>query len=474
MKRRLGALILMMAICFSLTACGKTPASSTPTNDNNAAVSPEESSKYTVKAVGSKYAEGIYLPKLTEKQAKLTYLTNTDMEYIKHESSEESPTAIYHAMMVWKETYGVDVEIDLVDWDNFTNHLITSVTSGEGPDIVRYVVHPNWANSNLLIPLEDKMTFDESYDVEYMKTRELNGHIYAVTSKTPPMPKTYTVYNKTKFEQAGEKTPLEYYKEGKWNYTQLAKTAKNLTSAANDEYGVTGTGLFPGGVVSLKKDRSAVSLVDDDSFLKYMTSRIKLYSIGAARPLDQQGTNYRTTFPTGKDAMFLSSNALEYTWLIENAKTAGCKDEFGIAPFPVEDELGETNPRGGNYVYQSHSISAHARNQEGALEFLRLVTKIGTNIGNSMGEFGQLGNYMTDEEKEVFRNITYQDTTEFYHGGTQVGNTGISGLEVCFNRYLYPLYTSKNTKTVSQALKEMSGPLNSVVREYEISIGISQ
>ena len=136
--------------------------------------------------------------------------------------------------------------------------------------------------------------------------------------------------------------------------------------------------------------------------------------------------------------------------------------------------MGETNPRGGNYVYQSHSISAHARNQEGALEFLRLVTKIGTNIGNSMGEFGQLGNYMTEEEKKVFRDITYQDTSEFYHGGVPVGNTGISGLEICFNRYLYPLYTSKNTKTVSQALKEMSGPLNSVVREYEISIGISK
>lgn len=471
MKRKIRIFSLAAAVCIALTACGKATVTSTP---NKGSTTPEDKSKYTVKAVGSKYAEGIYLPKLTQKQAKLTYLTNTDMEYIKNESSEESPTAIYHAMMVWKETYGVDVEIDLVDWDNFTNHLITSVTSGEGPDIVRYVVHPNWANSNLLISLEDKMTFDDSYDVEYMKTRELNGHIYAVTSKTPDMPKAYTVYNKTKFEQAGEKTPLEYYKSGKWNYTQLAKTAKNLTSANNDEYGVTGTGLFPGGIVSLKKDRSAVGLIDDESFLKLMTSRIKLYTTGAARPLDLQGTNYRTTFPTGKDAMFLSGNALEYTWLIENAKTAGCKDEFGVAPLPLEDELGETNPRGGNYVYQSHSISAHARNQEGALEFLRLVTKIGTNIGNSMGEFGQLGNYMTEEEKKVFRDITYQDTSEFYHGGVPVGNTGISGLEICFNRYLYPLYTSKNTKTVSQALKEMSGPLNSVVREYEISIGISK
>lgn len=469
MKKTFRALTLLLAVALVFSGCN----SKNNSSGGNAGKK-GDSSRYTIEAKGSPYAKGIYLPALTKEQAKITYMTNTTMEYIKNESSETSPTPIYHAMMIWKEVYGVDVEIDLVDWDSFTNHLISAVASGEGPDVLRYTSHPTWVNSNLLATLDDKMNFNEDgYDLDAMNKKSLNNHVYAVYSKTPLMPSNYIIYNKTKFVQAGEKTPMEYYKDGKWTMSQLLKSAKKLTSAASNDFGFTGTGLYPV-VVSLQKDGSVTSLLGDSDFQKFLNVRAELYNSGYARTDDNQGANYRETMPSGKDAMTAVGIALEYPWLIDKAKAAGISDEFGMAPMPVEDEIGETKPRGGNYQYDGFSISLHSNNQNGATEFLRLVTLVGSNISEKIGEFGQLNSYMTDEEKEVFKNIEYQDVSKYYHNGTALGKTGISGLENCYNQYIMPIFQSGNKKSVSQIISEMSGPLKSIIMEYEISIGVSK
>lgn len=466
MKKIIKTLALVLSTAMLLCGCGAE-------KENGSKGNKADPSKYTVSAKGSIYAEGIMLPELSKKEASINYMTNTTMEYIKNESTDSSPTAIYHAMLIWKEVYGVDVEIDLVDWDSFSNHLISSVSSGEGPDVLRYTSHPNWVNSNLLATLDDKMNLkEEGFNTEVMENFGLNDHIYAVYSDVKTMPKSYTVYNKTKFIQAGEKTPMDYYKEGKWTMTQMVNSAKKLTSVSSDDYGVTGTGLYPG-VVTLLKDRSVESLLDDASFQKFFGIRIDLYNSGYARTDDNQATNYRETFAKGKDAMFMAGTSLEYPWLIEKAKLAGTTDEFGIAPLPVEDEIGETKPRGGQYNYDGFSMSLHSNNQKGALEFLRLVTLVGSNISEKLGEFGQMATYLTEEEKEVFRNIEYQDTSEYFHGGNSVAKNSIAGLENCYNQYIMQAFQSSNKKSVSQIISEMSGPLKSVITEYEISIGVS-
>lgn len=459
------ALVLVTVVFFS--GCNSTGSSSGDEGSNT-------TSQYTVEAKGSVYADGILLPELSEKQAKITYMTNTTWEFIQQESTETSPTAIYHAMMIWKETYGVDVEIKLIDWDSFTNHLISSVASGEGPDVLRYTTHPIWINSNLLSTLDDKMNFkEEGYDMDVMNSYSIDDHIYAVYSKAPYMPNKYIIFNKTKFVQAGEKTPMEYYKEGNWTMTQLLKSAKKLTSAASDSYGFTGTGLYPE-VAVLNADKSVTSLIKDSAFQKFFSIRADLYNSGSARTIDNQGTNHRETVAQGKDAMYLASGGLEYAWLIEKAKLAGTTDEFGIAPAPIEDEIGETKPRGKQYTYDGFSMSLHSNNQEGAIEFLRLVTLVGSNISEKLGEYGQMSGYMTEEEKEVFRNIEYQDTSEYFHNGTVLKQTGIAGLENNYNKYILAAFKSGNTKSVSQLISEMSGPLDLVILEYEISVGISK
>lgn len=474
MKKVIKILALGLAAATVFAGCNGGGNSGNSSNGGNNSAVGSDPSKYTVQAKGSIYADGILLPELSEKQAKITYMTNTTWDYIKNESTDASPTAIYHAMLIWKEVYGVDVEIDLVDWDSFTNHLISSVASGEGPDVLRYTSHPVWVNNNLLATLDDKMNLsEEGFNTKKMEEMSLNGHIYAVYSNMRNVPSQYIVYNKTKFIQAGEKTPMEYYKAGNWTFSQLTKSAKKLTSAATDDYGFTGTGLYPS-VVSLQKDGSLVSLLEDSAFRKYFGSIANLYSSGYARTDDNQGTNYRETFPKGKDAMLVASTAIEYPTLVESAKKNGISDELGIAPMPVFDEIGETNPRGKNYQMDGFAMSLHSTNPEGAVEFLRLVTLVGSNISEKLGDFGQLAGYMTDEEKEVFGNIEYQDVSEYYHNGQSISKQNISGLETCYNKYIMQAFYSENKKTVSQIISEMSGPLKSVITEYEISIGLSK
>ncbi|MDR1892444.1 MAG: extracellular solute-binding protein [Oscillospiraceae bacterium] len=447
------------------------------TSKGNGGASVPETAKYTIKATGSKYADGIYLPPLTKKQAAITYMTNTDWDFIQKESTDLSPTPVYHAMMVWKEVYGVDVKIEMVDWDSFTNHLITSVTSGEGPDVFRYAVHPRWANSNLVAALDDKLDLtDPDYGMEHMREYAVDGKIYGIYSQPTAMPNRVVMYNKTKFEEAGEKTPLAHYTSGTWNFTQFVKTAKNLTSAAGDEYGFSGTGLYPTGFpwMILNPNRSVTSMINDPNYQKWLSARIDLYQTQkAARPSDKQMDNFRTTFPAGKDAMLIT-NGKEYGQIMDDVKRIGSKSAFGLAPIPAEDMIGETLPRGQNASYaDGFATSSKSVNQTGALEFLRLVTKIGTRIGKSQGEFGALTNYMTDEEKQVFRAIKYQDTA-YLKGGTLLDSTGIAGLDNLRNTYLLPLYRSTSTKTVPAAISELNGPLNALIKEYEISVGLKR
>ena len=430
-----------------------------------------ETKDYTVKAKGSKYAEGIMLPKLSKEQAKISYMTNTTWEYIQQESTETSPTAIYHAMKIWKETYGVDVEIEMVDWGSFTNHLITSVVAGDSPEVMRFIDgRPKWIANGLVTSLDDKLDLtDKDYDVEQMQSSSaLYGHLYAAYGQGMKTPTNVVAYNKTKFQEAGETDPMTLYKQGKWNFTQFIKTAKNMTDAANDEYGLAGTGsLFPSAfTIMYLNDDATVSLnIKNPSFVKCMQAVWKLYRVeNAARRTDDM----RSTFPLGKDAMAMTSGK-DYCRMMDTAKSNGTTDEFGIVPYPAYDMVDETNPRGSNSFHlEGFSISAAPQNMEGAVEFVRLVSKVATNISEDLSDWGWAGNYMTKEEKEVFGKVKY---AKVEHSDC---TNSIDGTNGPVNEYFkYPIYLNANTtKDLSSILASAQSAFEGVIAEYEINAGL--
>lgn len=426
---------------------------------------------YTETATGSKYATGIKLPKLSKSQAKVSYMTNTSWDFIKTESSEMAPTAIYHAMCIWKSVYGVDVEIELVDWDNFTSYLITSVVAGEGPDVMRWVNgRPKWINNGLVTTLEDKLDLtDKDYDFEAMqKYSALYGHLYAAYSQGLQMPSSVMIYNKTKFEKAGEPDPMTLYKQGKWTFSQFIKTAKAMTNAAADEYGLSGTGAFypPAfGLMSLNKDMTVTLHIKDSKFVKCMQAVWKLYrEENAARRTDDS----RDIMPRGKDAMTLTS-LKEACRMLDTAKRLGTTDKFGFAPAPSYDMVGEKNPRGNSTMtMDAFSISSCPKNLEGAVEFVRLVTKVGTNISKQMGQWGWAKSYMSADEKAVFSKVKYVE------GGVTDCTDAIDGTNTPMNeQFTYPIYLNSNkTKELSSILASAQSVFSGVIKEYEINAGL--
>ena len=217
-----------------LSGCG----GNKPTGNNGA----NSDSSYTIEAKGSPYAEGIMMKELEDPT--VIYMTNTTWEFITQENKENAPTPIYHAMTIWKEVYGQEVTIDLVDWDSYTDHLITATASGAAPDVMRYYEqtrHPVWAVRNLIAPLEDYMSLDDpDYDLEYSKRYSIGGKYYALFGKAMPLPFRTIVYNKTKIKQSGQKTPIEYAAEGQWNWTNFVNLCKAMTNASKNDYGLTG------------------------------------------------------------------------------------------------------------------------------------------------------------------------------------------------------------------------------------------
>lgn len=461
MKKKITSVMCLCLAILLFAGCGGETSSK---NESSARPSQTE---YTLEAKGSQYAEGIYLKNLSDPT--VVYMTNTTWEFICEENKEKSPTPIYHAMSIWKETYGTDVTIDLVDWDSYTDHLITATASGSAPDVMRYYEntnHPLWAVRNLISPIDTYLSLDdEDYDLYYSRRYAVGDKIYALFGKAMNVPALSIVYNKTKIEQSGQKTPIEYAKEGQWNWTNFIKLCKAMTNTDKNDYGLTGWNYGTNLAVSLahlSKDGKVVNNIDNPDYRSMYGKLYDMLITDSVARRDSTRMDARTTLPNGQDTMaFIES--LEYPQFVERAAANGGVYEMGIAPVPVFDFLGDTEPRGcATACYPGFAISSSPQNSEAAAEFVRLVTKVASNISRKSGKFGTLTDYLSDEEKEVYSSLKV-DSTEDYIPITNAltGST----------KYQSTIWGSGQiTKTASQLIEADRAALSASIAEFENSV----
>ncbi len=443
-----------------LSGCGgNKPAGNNGANSN---------SGYTIEAKGSPYAEGIMMRELEDPT--VVYMTNTTWEFITQENKENAPTPIYHAMTIWKEVYGQEVTIDLVDWDSYTDHLITATASGAAPDVMRYYEqtrHPVWAVRNLISPLEDYMSLDDpDYDLEYSKRYSIGGKYYALFGKAMPLPFRTIVYNKTKIKQSGQKTPIEYAAEGQWNWTNFVKLCKAMTNASKNDYGLTGWNYSTDLALPLAYIDAEGKIVNNIDNADYRSMYGKLYDLLITDKVarrDSTRMDARTTLPQGQDSMAFIET-LEYPQFVDNAQNNGGIYEMGIAPIPTLDFIGESKVRSSEGTcYAGYAISSAPQNSEAAAEFVRLVTKVATNISKKSGEFGTLTSYLNEEEKSVFKSLKIN--TEFDYVPI---NSALSGS----TKYQNTIWGSGQiSKTAVQLIEADKAALNASVAELENTVG---
>jgi ABC-type glycerol-3-phosphate transport system substrate-binding protein len=241
-----------------------------------------------------------------------------------------------------------------------------------------------WVSQKLIVPLTplaDNLSLYNSaiYDQNLMEILKWGGHYHGLINKgSTDGFRHYIIYNKTLFEAAGVKTPFEHWREGNWNWTQFKKTAKEMTT--DSQYGFTGWGLGLGcasvPILNLNSvDMSVESNMESVLFERYLTELFDMYNISEICRSDWELQNWRALLPLNTDAMALGSlDNMQVMVSTANRKQTGA--DLRIAPAPVYDFMGDTDPRPYMYVL-ANAISSAAKAPVGAAEFLRLLSIVG-------------------------------------------------------------------------------------------------
>lgn len=136
----------------------------------------------------------------------------------------------------WSEESGVDVEIQVIAWDEYWTLLEAGAAGGTLPDV--FWMHSNNAqkfmDNDILLDLTDRIEASETIDLGNYYSDIVD--LYSLEGKQYAMPKDIDTialwYNKTMFDEAGVAYP-----DDTWTWETLYETAKELTKDDGSQYG---------------------------------------------------------------------------------------------------------------------------------------------------------------------------------------------------------------------------------------------
>ncbi|MBQ9414396.1 MAG: extracellular solute-binding protein [Clostridia bacterium] len=467
MKRVLCA-ILAVAMLLALTACDTGSGSqSNPVDD------PEYFNART--AVGD-YSDGITLPNLDD--AKVSVMMSIDWNYLETNNDPDDPFAQYQATLIWRDVYSDmegDVTVVTISDEQQTDYLATQTASGTAPDIIpcNYdLTYPKWNAAGLTASIDQYAAYlqldakDPTDPEKDLYSHEMMSQFFqwggeshgAITLSQPN--RDYIVYNKTKFEQAGQKNPLELWQEGQWTWTQFVKTAKAMTN--DKDFGFTGWGLFPYfapySMLKLDEENHVSLEIDDPKYMRFMTEVYNLYqTVGAARNTNDDLQLWSTLFPAGTDAMIITS--MSGYKRVSDAARKQEGDTFGIAPLPVFDPNGETTPITPVSLW-AYSLSSAAKNPIGACAYIRLETLVSRNITKALKGTTWSDTNLTDEEKEML------EAVEEYPMVVELAR-GVGDCYSTIDTYIVPpIYYGQTDSSVQAVFDAQKPTLQAAVDEF--------
>lgn len=341
----------------------------------------------------------------------------------------------------FQQQTGIKVNVEVIPWQSLLNRILSSATSGQGPDVIN--IGNTWAAS--LQATGAFLPFDRTALDQIGGQSRFLATSFAATGAAGRQPTSIPLYglsyglfyNKKMFADAGITSPpttwAEFVADGKklthgnqWGlvinpgYTENSHFAFILgQQRGNNLFSSSGQPQF-----SNPKEVAAVK-----QYIDFMaTDKI-------INPSDASYTNDTAPvddFAAGKAAMLMSQmNAM--ATMTQDGMTA---DQYGVAPIPFPDPT----PAGGKRI-NSHvgginiSVFANSKNTAGALKFVQFMTS----------------------------------TTE-----QRILNKAFGTLPVVSAAYQDdPFYTSPVVKVFQQVLAETSAPLPEVAAEsqFETTVG---
>ena len=244
----------------------------------------------------------------------------------------------------WSEESGVDVTINVVDWDNYWTLLEAGASGGQMPDV--FWMHSNTAQmymeNDLILPLDDYIAADDAINLDnyYEGIVELyksNGVQYA-------LPKDHDtialLYNKAIFDKYGVEYPTD-----DWSWDDVLAAATAITEAGKDD-GVYGyainTSNNQDGWYNLVYDYGAQIITDDHKGTTIGSDEAKA-GMEMLRKILEVAAPQTTVAETGTDSLFQSGLVgmiTQGSWMINSFYKAENHDDYAWALIPYADVNG--------------------------------------------------------------------------------------------------------------------------------------
>ena len=241
----------------------------------------------------------------------------------------------------WSEESGVDVTINVVDWDNYWTLLEAGASGGQMPDV--FWMHSNTAQmymeNDLILPLDDYIAADDAINLDnyYEGIVELyksNGVQYA-------LPKDHDtialLYNKAIFDKYGVEYPTD-----DWSWDDVLAAATAITEAGKDD-GVYGyainTSNNQDGWYNIVYDYGAQIITDDHKGTTIGSDEAKA-AMEMLRKILEVAAPQTTVAETGTDSLFQSGLVgmiTQGSWMINSFYKAEHHDDYAWALIPYAD-----------------------------------------------------------------------------------------------------------------------------------------
>ena len=286
----------------------------------------------------------------------------------------------------WSESSGIEVKVEVVDWDNYWTLLEAGASGGDMPDV--FWMHSQYSekymDQGILLDLTDYIEKDDSIDLDNYY-EEITG-LYSYDGKQYAIPKDYDTialwYNKDMFDEAGIAYP-----DDTWTWEKLIEVAQQLTKEDGSQYGFVGNTdanqegyynaiySYGGYVINDTKDKSGY---DDAATLEAM----EMYT-GLIEAMPPQSTMAETgnidLFMSNQAAMgmFGSWYAPTFKELAEEGNT-----QWACAVLPYHDANGNGTCDDGERVSIFNGLGWSApANVENPDEVYSLISYLGSEEG---------------------------------------------------------------------------------------------
>lgn len=333
---------------------------------------------------------------------------NVDLVIYTSNANATFENAIKIANEKWnKDTGGSISFINNGDWNTRYTKLSTLVATGEQVDIYGsyYMDCPTLVLKNIFLPVDDYLEDTDYISVDLSKKGyEFKGKTYGFAPKESVNP-CVILYNKTMFENNGEKTPLEYYKEGNWTWETFRKVARNMTQDLNndgviDQYGF-GTWLqhlfMPTAGLADYLDKDGKLTLNDPRFIK--TANFVQECGFKDKSFIRGSYDWEEYFANGMVAMIG-----ERPYYLNTFANKGMTDEIDFAPYP-QDPDNKSDVKYGAWV-EGYSILCNTVNAKASAEFIKNYwTPAVSEAQRQAREESTVWNGYTDAQKELINEI---------------------------------------------------------------------